>query len=321
MKKVIIIGCPGAGKSYFAKKLHSMTGIPLYHLDLIWHKPDKTHISRAEFDETLKRIFQEDAWIMDGDFSRTMEIRMQACDTIILFDIPYEICMQGIREREGTKRDDMPWEVAETDTMLLNEVKSYIPEQLPKVYQLLDKYKRNKEVIIFRTREEAERWLMMGRVFLICGKICSGKTYYAKQLKETYNAVILSTDEVTYDLMDNEQGEFYNEFARRVNRYLMKKAAEIAKAGANVILDWGFWTKENRREISDFLKKQSILYEWHYIDVGDETWQKNIRERNSRILAGNGGSDFYVDDGLLEKVLSKFEVPSGDEIDVRYTVK
>ena len=89
-----------------------------------------------------------------------MEMRMHACDTLILFDIPYEICMQGIREREGTKRDDMPWEVVEADSMLLNEVKSYIPQQLPKVYQLLDKYKHNKEVIIFNAREEAEKWLM-----------------------------------------------------------------------------------------------------------------------------------------------------------------
>ncbi|MDE7281857.1 MAG: adenylate kinase [Ruminiclostridium sp.] len=160
MKKVIIIGCPGAGKSYFAKKLRSITGIPLYHLDMIWHKPDKTHISRPEFDEALKRIFSEDKWIMDGDFSRTMEMRMQACDTIILFDIPYEVCLQGIRERAGTKRDDMPWETAETDDVFLNEVKKYIPEQLPKVYQLLDKYKHNKEVIVFKTREEAEKWLM-----------------------------------------------------------------------------------------------------------------------------------------------------------------
>ena len=159
MKKVIIIGCPGAGKSYFAKKLHSMTGIPLYHLDMIWHKTDKTHISREEFDETLKRIFREDVWIMDGNYSRTMETRMQACDTIIFFDVAYETCMQGIREREGKKRDDMPWETVETDDILLNEVKSYIPEQRPRVYQLLDKYKHDKEVIIFRAREEAEKWL------------------------------------------------------------------------------------------------------------------------------------------------------------------
>ncbi len=159
MKKIIIIGCPGAGKSYFAKKLHKVTGIPLYHLDMLWHKPDKTHISRPEFDEILQKIFQEESWIMDGDFSRTMETRMQACDTVILFDLPYEICMKGIKEREGTKRDDMPWEVAETDTMLLNEVRNYIPQQLPKVYQLLRMYQQNREIIIFKTRDEAENWL------------------------------------------------------------------------------------------------------------------------------------------------------------------
>ena len=160
MKKIIIIGCPGAGKSYFAKKLHERTEIPLYHLDMIWHKPDKTHISRPEFDEILENIFRKEAWIMDGDFSRTMEIRMRACDTIILFDVPYEVCMQGLKEREGTKRDDMPWEVAETDASILNEVNNYIPEQLPKVYQLLHEYNDGREVIIFKTRTEAERWLM-----------------------------------------------------------------------------------------------------------------------------------------------------------------
>lgn len=160
MKKIIIIGCPGAGKSHFAKKLHDRTGIPLYHLDMIWHKPDRTHISREEFDEWLIKIFEEDAWIMDGDYSRTMEVRMQACDTIILFDLLYEICIQGIKEREGTKRDDMPWEIAEADTLFLNQVRNYIPEQLPWVYQLLHKYEHDKKVIIFRTREEAEEWLM-----------------------------------------------------------------------------------------------------------------------------------------------------------------
>lgn len=160
MRRIVIIGCPGAGKSYFAKKLHGKTGIPLYHLDMIWHKPDHTHISREAFDKALERIFEEEAWIMDGDFSRTMDTRMRACDTIILFDMPYETCMRGIREREGTRRDDMPWEAAKADAALLNEVKSYIPERLPSVYQLLRKYERDKEVIIFRTREEAEKWLM-----------------------------------------------------------------------------------------------------------------------------------------------------------------
>ena len=158
----------------------------------------------------------------------------------------------------------------------------------------------------------------MGKVFLICGKICSGKSYYARTLKERYNAVILSTDETTYDLINNEQGEFYNVFAERVNLYLRKKAAEICKAGANVILDWGFWTKNNRQEMTDYLKESGVEFEWHYVDVSDEVWMKNIDARNKKIQEGNGGSDFYVDEGLLDKVKSLFEIPDKDEIDVWY---
>lgn len=158
----------------------------------------------------------------------------------------------------------------------------------------------------------------MGTVFLICGKICSGKSYYAKTLKEKYHAVILSRDEATFDLIDNEQGDFYNLFAERVSLYLRKKAAEICKAGANVILDWGFWTKDNRTEISQYFDANGIDYEWHYVDVSDALWKQNIRERNGKIRAGNGGSDFYVDEGLLNKMISLFEAPSEEEIDVWY---
>lgn len=160
MKKVIIIGCPGAGKSYFAKKLHSLSGIPLYHLDMIWHKKDKTHISREEFDERLKRILQEKAWILDGNYLRTMELRVKACDTVIFFDFPYEVCMEGIYNREGKKQDDIPWEVEKADSLLLETVRNYNQAQRPHVYSLLEKYKHGKEMYIFKTREEAEKWFM-----------------------------------------------------------------------------------------------------------------------------------------------------------------
>lgn len=158
----------------------------------------------------------------------------------------------------------------------------------------------------------------MKKVILICGKICSGKTYYAKQIQEKNNAVILSTDEATYDLINNEQGDFYNIFAERVNRYLRKKAVEIIRAGANVILDWGFWTNESRIEISEFFKLNNVQYEWHYIDVDDRTWYQNINKRNNLIKSGNGGANFYVDEGLLNKLLLSFEKPEKEEIDVWY---
>lgn len=161
----------------------------------------------------------------------------------------------------------------------------------------------------------------MSKIIAICGKICSGKSHYAKQIKEQENAVILSTDEVTYDLIDNEQGEFYDAFAQRVNKYLMKKAVEIVKAGCNVILDWGFWTKAARQETTKYFNQFGIDVEWHYVDIDRSRWERLIEERNNKIKNGNGGSNFYVDEGLMEKLLSKFEEPTRDEINVRIETK
>lgn len=142
------------------------------------------------------------------------------------------------------------------------------------------------------------------------------KNILCKAAQKKYNAVILSTDEATFDLINNEQGKFYNVFAARVNNYLKKKAAEIALAGANVILDWGFWTKKDRADISAYFAERNIPFEWHYIDIDDEAWQRNIAERNAKVKSGNGGPDFYVDEGLLNKVNTIFEVPEQSEIDV-----
>ena len=158
----------------------------------------------------------------------------------------------------------------------------------------------------------------MAKLLCICGKIGCGKTYYANRLKEQEHAVILSTDEVTYDLTNNQQGDGYDEFAIRVNLYLRKKAVEIVNAGCTVILDWGFWTKENRKEIKRYGENNGVLVEMHYIDIDDKTWYENIEKRNNEVISGNGGSSFYVNEGLLNKVSSMFEIPEKEEIDIWY---
>lgn len=158
----------------------------------------------------------------------------------------------------------------------------------------------------------------MAKVIAICGKICSGKSYYAAQLKEKEQAVILSCDELTKDLFDNDLGERHDEMALRIWYYFKKKSVELVNAGCTVILDWGFWSCENRRNLSDFYREQNILCEWHYVDVDDETWQRNIEERNLRVLSGEGGSDYYLDEGLMGKLQSMWEEPSSEEIDVWY---
>lgn len=115
MKKIIIIGCPGSGKSTFARKLSEITNIPLYYLDMIWHKPDKTTLTKEEFDERLRELLQKSEWIIDGDYQRTLELRIKECDTIFLLDIPLQTCLEGVRARIGKKRSDLPWLETELD--------------------------------------------------------------------------------------------------------------------------------------------------------------------------------------------------------------
>ena len=160
----------------------------------------------------------------------------------------------------------------------------------------------------------------MAKLIITCGKICSGKSFYSNKIKTELNAVIISPDEATYDLINNEQGEFYNMFSERLNKYLTKKVGEIVKAGANVIFERGLWSQKDRVEIKKYYKKIGIDCEIHYICVDDETWKQNIAERNQRIIDGNGGSDFYLDEGLMKKLESKWEEPDEDEVDVIYKV-
>lgn len=161
----------------------------------------------------------------------------------------------------------------------------------------------------------------MAKVILVCGKICSGKSYYSKLIKDSLNAVIISPDEVTYELLNNEQGEFYDIFSKKLSKYLIKKVGEIVKAGANVIFEKGLWTKEDREKTVKYYKDRNIECELHYVSVDDETWKKNISERNKNVEKGNGGSDFYLDEGLMQKLECFWEEPTKDEIDVLYKVK
>ena len=159
MKKIIVIGCPGSGKSYFSKKLKEILNYPIYHLDLIWNKPDKTTISRDEFDKILNNIFKEEKWIMDGNYQRTLEMRIKACDTIILLDYDLDVSLEGAISRVGQKRDDMPWQEAELNEDFKNKILNFRNEKLPEIYKLLDTYKDEKEIIIFKNREESNSYL------------------------------------------------------------------------------------------------------------------------------------------------------------------
>ena len=159
MKKVIVIGCPGSGKSTFSKSLHKITKIPLHHLDMLFWNEDKTTVEKYVFLDRLLKIIQNDEWIIDGNYGSTMELRMQACDTVIFLDYPLEVCLNGIKDRKGKIRSDMPWiESDEDDAEFIEFITNYNSQSRPEVMELLDRYS-HKDIIIFSTRTQAEEFL------------------------------------------------------------------------------------------------------------------------------------------------------------------
>lgn len=159
MRRVNIIGCPGAGKSTFARKLSEKTGLELFYLDMIWHKPDKTTVARDEFDLRLNEIFERDTWIIDGNYIRTMERRLSECDTVFFFDLPTEVCLEGAASRVGKKREDMPWVETEVDEDFLRRILDFEKDQKPKIHEYLEKIKSGKEIIIFKSHREADDFI------------------------------------------------------------------------------------------------------------------------------------------------------------------
>lgn len=159
MSKIIVIGCPGAGKSTFSRKLSEVTGIKLYYLDMLWHKPDKNHISREEFDIELEKIMANESWIIDGNYTRTLESRLKECDTAFLLDYPLEICLEGAASRIGKERVDLPWTEDEFDEEFKQYIIDFSKDNLPVIYELLDKYCDTKKIIIFKSRNEADDYL------------------------------------------------------------------------------------------------------------------------------------------------------------------
>lgn len=159
MQKVLVIGCPGAGKSTFARALRDRTGLPLHYLDCLWHRADGTHTTPEAFDAALAAVMDGPAWIIDGNYLRTMEPRMAACDTLFLLDYPLEVCLAGARSRVGIRHEDLPWVEEEFDPEFRQWILDFAADQRPELFRLLEQYRPGREVHIFRGRPEAEAWL------------------------------------------------------------------------------------------------------------------------------------------------------------------
>lgn len=156
--RVIVIGCSGAGKSTFSRALAEKTKLPIFHLDNLFWNIDKTTVLPEEFDLKLAEVLEQESWIIDGNFKRTLEMRLQKCDRIYLLDYPLDVCLAGVQQRIGKKRVDLPWIEEEFDSEFKQYIIDFEKTQLPDVYELVEKY-NDIPCTIFHSRQEATQYL------------------------------------------------------------------------------------------------------------------------------------------------------------------
>ncbi len=198
--KIIVIGSPGAGKSYFSRQLSKKYNIPLYHLDNIYWNEDKTHLTREELQAKVESIIQTDNWIIDGNYISTMEQRISAADEVILFDCSTEICIDGIKSRIGTDREDLPWIEEELDLEFLEYVKEFKEKSLIRIEEKLSKYPE-KKIVRFTTRQESDQYLNNIKTLYITdldGTLLNRQTTLSDYTKNNLNALIENGVMFTY---------------------------------------------------------------------------------------------------------------------------
>lgn len=159
MQRILVIGCPGAGKSTFSRSLRDRLELPLFYLDRLWHREDRTTASQEEFDRRLTDILAKERWIIDGTYLRTLNMRLERCDTVFLLDYPLALCLESAQARIGQKREDMPWVEEEFDEEFRQWIVDFPVKQLPRIYELLQTYQAGRQAFVFRSRQEADAYL------------------------------------------------------------------------------------------------------------------------------------------------------------------
>lgn len=151
MKRILIIGSGGAGKSALATRLGEKTGFEVIHLDKLYWKPNWVEPQKEEWKKTVEEALKRDSWIMDGNFGGTMEMRIAACDTVIFLDVPRLVCVWRVLKRavfyHGRNRPDMADGCYEKfDWPFIKWVWNYPKRSKPKVEALLNSVEGEKKI-------------------------------------------------------------------------------------------------------------------------------------------------------------------------------
>lgn len=165
MKRILIIGSSGAGKSTFARHLGKATGLEVIHLDKLFWNPNWVETAKDEWKEKVEKALQGDSWIIDGNFGGTMEIRLPACDTVIFLDMPRTLCVYRILKRvafyrRGSRPDMAQGCDEKFDWEFIKWVWNYPARSKPKVEALLKRFQDTKTVIRLKSKKDVARFLI-----------------------------------------------------------------------------------------------------------------------------------------------------------------
>ena len=164
MRKILIIGSGGAGKSSLARELSERLDIEVIHLDKLFWRSGWIETPRDEWKVVISELVKGDSWIMDGNYGGTIEMRVNAADTIVLFDLPRTLCVYRAVKRWLTYRSGSRPDIAEGcderfDLEFLKWIWNYPKRSLPKIESELAKAGNEKKVIRLRSRKEVSNFI------------------------------------------------------------------------------------------------------------------------------------------------------------------
>lgn len=171
------------------------------------------------------------------------------------------------------------------------------------------------QISVFPTKQGSSK---PGDVFLLCGKIASGKSHYAETLLRDGHTILLSQDDLVEQLELDYFNDLHNSIIPKLQYCLYELTANISRCGANVVLDFGFWSKRERQYVSEVFRNMNIAPRWCYVDVSDSAWMQNIADRNREVIA-EGHPEFQIDAAKMQEINAEFEVPGKDEMDIWVT--
>lgn len=165
MKKIMVIGSGGAGKSTFSRRLGEITGIEVIHLDKLYWLPDWTEPPKSEWAKTIERHLVKDAWITDGNFGSTIEPRLEKCDTVILLDMPRTLCVYRALKRlltyKGNTRPDMAAGCHEKfDLKFLSWIWNFPKKDKLRIEKKMKRFENKIKIIRLKSKREVEEFFI-----------------------------------------------------------------------------------------------------------------------------------------------------------------